>query len=102
MGIWQFGYAHYCELDYKTIRNFVIKHLYMSRAEIIEKTINALNKLPESKGEEVADFADFMVKKSEEQQLQNGIHHLVQNSASFAFLNDEEDLYTLDDLKEKY
>jgi len=33
----------------------------MSKAEIIEKTLSALNKLPESKGEEVADFADFMV-----------------------------------------
>ncbi len=74
----------------------------MSRAEIIEKTISALNKLSETKGEEVADFADFMVKKTEEQQLQNGIHSIIQNSDAFAFLNDEEDLYTLDDLKEKY
>ena len=36
----------------------------MSRAEIIEKTVNALNKLPEIQGEEAADFADFMVKKN--------------------------------------
>jgi hypothetical protein len=74
----------------------------MSRAEIIEKTINALNKLPEDKGEEVVDFADFMVKKSEEQQLQAGIHKLIESSDAFAFLKDEEDLYTLDDLKERY
>ena len=74
----------------------------MSRAEIIEKTVNALNKLPESKGEEVADFADFMVKKTEDQNLQTGIHHMVETSAAFAFLKEEEDLYTLDDLKEKY
>lgn len=74
----------------------------MSRSEIIEKTLNALNILPETKGEQVADFADFMVKKTEEQLLQEGIHHLMDNSAAFAFLKDEEDLYTLDDLKEKY
>jgi len=74
----------------------------MSRAEIIEKTIIALNKLPETKGEEVADFADFMVKKTEEQNLQTDIHHLIENSDAFAFLKDEEDLYTLDDLKEKF
>ena len=30
------------------------------------------------------------------------IHHLVQNDASFTFLKDEENLYTLDDLKVKY
>ena len=74
----------------------------MSRAEIIEKTLNALSKLPESKGEEVADFADFMVKKTEEAQLQSGIQQIIQNSDAFAFLRDEEDLYTLDDLIEKY
>ncbi len=74
----------------------------MSRAEIIEKTLNALNKLPETMGEEVADFADFMVKKTEDQNLQSGIQHVVENSDAFAFLYDEEDLYTLDDLKEKY
>ena len=74
----------------------------MSRAEIIEKTVAALNKLPEDKGEEVADFADFIVRKTEEQELQTGIHQLVAKSDSFAFLNDEEDLYTLDDLKEKF
>ncbi len=74
----------------------------MSRAEIIEKTLNALNKLPESKGEEVADFADFMVKKTEEQRLQAGIQQMIEQSETFSFLKDEEDLYTLDDLKEKY
>jgi len=74
----------------------------MSRAEIIEKTVNALNKLPESKGEEVADFADFMVKKTDERYLQSGIHHLIENSDAFAFLKEEEYLYTLDDLKEKF
>lgn len=73
----------------------------MSRTEIIEKTIIALNKLPENKGEEVANFADFMVKKMDWHDLQAGIHHLMETSAAFAFLNDEEDLYTLDDLKEK-
>ena len=74
----------------------------MSRAEIIEKTVNALNKLPETKGEEVADFADFMLKKTEEEHLQAGITYSIENSGAFSFLKDEEDLYTLDDLKEKF
>ncbi len=58
--------------------------------------------LPESAGEEVADFADFLVKKTEEEQLQKGIQRLIDNSDAFAFLHDEEDLYTPDDLIEKY
>ena len=74
----------------------------MSRTEIIEKTITALKKLPQSKAEEVADFADFMVKKMDEKDLQSGIQNIIEKSESFAFLHDEEDLYTIDDLKEKY
>jgi hypothetical protein len=74
----------------------------MSRTEIIEKTLAALNILPESKGEEVADFAHFILKKFEEQTLVAGMQHLVEQSDAFAFLKDEEELYTLDDCKEKY
>ena len=47
---------------------FCYKAAIMSRAEIIEKTVNALNKLPEIQGEEAADFADFMVKKKTDYQ----------------------------------
>ena len=74
----------------------------MSREEIIAKTLTALKKLPENKGEEVADFADFMVARIEENDLQKGIETIIVNSDNFAFSNEEEDLYTLDDLKEIY
>jgi len=46
----------------------------MSIAEIIEKTVSTLNKLPENKGEQVADFADFLLKKTGEY-LPEGIHY---------------------------
>jgi hypothetical protein len=76
--------------------------MFMSREEIIEKTVTALKRMPESKGEEVADFAEFILKRSEEKDVQKGIEYLIENSDSFAFLNEEEEIYTLDDLKEKY
>ena len=47
--------------------------------------------------EKVADFADFMVKESEDSRLLAGIYNFIENSDSFAFLTEEEDLYTLDD-----
>jgi len=74
----------------------------MSREELIEKTVRALKLMPESKGEEVADIAEFILKKEEEINLQKGIEKLIEDSDSFAFLKDEEDLYTLDDHKEKH
>jgi hypothetical protein len=74
----------------------------MTREAIIQKTIKTLNMLPAEKAGEVADFADYVLKKHEELTLQNGIEKLVEKSKAFQFLNDEEDLYTVEDIKEKY
>ena len=74
----------------------------MTREAVIQKTINVLNLLPSEKIVEVADFADYMLKKHEEYILQKGIEKLVEQSQSFEFLNDDEDLYTEDDIIEMY
>ena len=74
----------------------------MTRQAIIERTLKAINQLPEEKAEEISDFAEFMIKQYEEQQLTKGIQRMTFSSQSFDFLKDEEDLYTEKDLKEKY
>ena len=74
----------------------------MTRQAIIERTIKAINQLPQDKAEEISDFAEFMMKQYEEQQLTKGIGQMATNSKAFDFLNKEEDLYTEDDLKEVY
>jgi hypothetical protein len=74
----------------------------MKKQGLISKTIKTLEKLPEDKVNEIATFADFVLKKYEEQTLQKGIQSMVSESKSFAFLHDEEDLYDESDLKEKY
>lgn len=61
-----------------------------------------LQQLPEDKVREVADFADFILKKHDEYCLQKGIEKLSSKSKAFDFLHEEEDLYTVEDLKEKY
>ena len=71
----------------------------MTQSAIIENTISTLSKLPTEKAIEVADFADFVLKKHEESLLQQGITQIVSDSKVFAFLEDEEELYTKDDLK---
>ena len=68
----------------------------------MEKTIGTLNKLPTDKGEEIADFADFILQKFENDSLQKGIQYIITNSKTFAFLPEDEDIYTVDDIKEKY
>jgi len=74
----------------------------MTKKGLINKTVETLERLPEDKIQEVANFADFVLKRYEEQILQRGIETIVSESDSFAFLRDEEDLYDERDLKEKY
>ena len=74
----------------------------MTKKGLINRTIETLEKLPENKIHEIADFADFVLKKYEEQILQKGIETIISESTSFAFLHDEEDLYDESDLKERY
>ena len=72
----------------------------MTKQLIIEKTVKAINQLPEEKAEEISDFADFIIKRFEEQRLIQGIQQLTSSSQTFDFLKDEEDLYSEADLKE--
>lgn len=74
----------------------------MTRQAIIERTLRAINQLPEEKAEEISTFAEFVMKQYEEHQLTQGIQKISAQSAAFDFLNDEEDLYTEADLKEVY
>ena len=46
--------------------------------------------------------ADFMLAKIEDKITSEGIQKLTSESRAFDFLKDEEDLYTVNDLKEKY
>ena len=74
----------------------------MTQSSLIENTLSTLSKLPTEKVVEVADFADFILKRYEESLLQHGITQIVGDSQVFAFLADEEDLYTRDDLKVRF
>ncbi len=74
----------------------------MTRQLIIERTLKAINQLPDDKAEEISDFADFVIKRYEEHQLLNDIQTLTTDSKAFDFLKSEEELYSLSDLKEIY
>ena len=74
----------------------------MTRQIIIERTLKAINQLPEDKAEEILDFADFVFKRYEEHELTNGIQKLVSESHAFGFLNNEDEIYSITDLKEVY
>ncbi len=74
----------------------------MSKQELIDKTIAALQKLPADKVAEVSDFTDFILQRNEDKQIVEGIQQLSSQTNSFQFLEEEEDLYTLKDVKAPY
>jgi hypothetical protein len=74
----------------------------MTKKAIIERTLRAIEKLPIEKAEEISDFADFMMKRFEEGLLTDDIHSLNSAGKAFDFLEEEEDIYKVSDLKEVY
>lgn len=74
----------------------------MSREAIINRTVNLLNQLPEDKLRQAIDFIQYLLWKYEQETLTKGVSQLNIESESFRFLEEEEDLYTVEDLKERY
>lgn len=83
---------------------FVIlyKQHVMSRQILLEKVLKKIKLLPDSKLQEVNDFADFLLSRLDDRILTEGIRNLAADSKAFEFLNEEEDLYSVNDLKERY
>jgi len=52
--------------------------------------------------QEVYDFAEFLLHRIENQLITDGIQKLANKSKTYQFLESEEELYTVNDLKVKY
>jgi thiamine phosphate synthase YjbQ (UPF0047 family) len=74
----------------------------MTREALIQETIERLRKLPDQKIREVTDFTNFLINQLENRDINSGIKELLSESKSYEFLVNEDDLYSLNDLKERY
>jgi hypothetical protein len=74
----------------------------MEKDVLIKKTIDTIQRLPDSKVQEVNDFAEFLLNKIDDQMITEGIKKISATSKSFDFLQDEPDLYSKADLKVQY
>mgnify|MGYP000275850685 CR=1 FL=1 len=72
----------------------------MTKQSIIDHTVKIINQLPEAKAVEISDFADFVINRYEEQSLSEDIQNIISGSQSFDFLREEEEMYSLKDLKQ--
>ena len=71
----------------------------MTKETLIRKVLKTLSKLPQDKVHKIADFADYIQKKYDDELLQNGIQNILSNSKSFEFLQNDKDIYTAKNLK---
>jgi hypothetical protein len=74
----------------------------MNRQLLINNAVDKIKKLPDTKIQEINDFADFLLKKIDDKIMVDNIEKIVSESNTFNFLNDEEDLYNENDLKERF
>lgn len=74
----------------------------MGKQEILAHTIKTLEKLPKSRLIQLSEFAEFLLKQFEEEILQKGIAQLSEETPALKFLEEEEDLYSIKDLKERF
>ncbi len=74
----------------------------MSREELLKITIENLNNLSDKRLEEVSEYVGNLSAKMDDKILNEGIKSIVSNSKSYEFLQDDEELYKVSDIKEKY
>ena len=74
----------------------------MDRDNLIEYTMTKIKQLPIAKIQEVNDFADFLLSKIDNKIIIDNIQKITSESKSFHFLEEEEVLYSVKDLKKMY
>lgn len=72
----------------------------MKRDKVLKETIEKLHQLNEGKLKEAKDFVEFLLSKIADRELMNDIQKQAEKGKTFDFLRDEEELYSLEDLKE--
>jgi len=74
----------------------------MNRSVLIKETIDKIQLLPDIKIQEINDFAEFLLSRIDDKILLEGIQKLASESKSYEFLKNEDELYSVNDIKEKY
>ncbi len=73
----------------------------MERNILIEKAVENITKLSDQQVQEIADFAEFLLSKTQDQILLEDIQRITIESDTFKFLNEEPELYSVNDLKKQ-
>ena len=74
----------------------------MEREILIKRTIRTMEQLPTKRVQEVNDFVEFVMQRTDNTLITEGLQQLSSAGQTFDFLNNEPDLYSVNDLKVKF
>ena len=75
----------------------------MEREVLVKRTIGKIKQLPVKRVHEVNDFVEFIMQKTNDSLITEGLQELSSASRhAYDFLNDEPELYSVNDLKVKF
>jgi hypothetical protein len=74
----------------------------MEREILVRKMFRSIEQLPTTHIREVSDFVEFMLQKVNDSLITEGLQQLSSSSRAYDFLNDEPEIYSVNDLKVKY
>ena len=74
----------------------------MEREVLVKNTIGRIEQLPTKRVQEVNDFVEFIIRRTDDVKITEGLQKLSSVSNANDFLYDEPDLYSVDDLKVRF
>ena len=74
----------------------------MEREVLLKKTMGKIEKLPITRIREVNDFIEFIARKTDDALMTEGLQQMLSSSPAYDFLENEPELYTVNDLKVKF
>ena len=74
----------------------------MEREVLMEQTIHKIKRLPTTRVREVNDFVEFVIQRTDDALITEGLQQLSSYSNIYDFLNNEPELYSVNDLKVKF
>jgi hypothetical protein len=75
----------------------------MEQDVLVKRTIGNIRRLPIKRVHEVNDFVEFILQKTNDSLITEGLQELSSAShKTYEFLNDEPELYSVNDLKVKF
>ena len=89
-------------ISQEELKETLIQAVNDKQKALIDNAVNKIRQLPDTKIQEITDFADFLLSKIDDRIISENIQKLSSDSKSFEYLKYEEDLYDVNDLKERY